>query len=68
MSAKPFFGQVIDGVESESADGARFDTIDPWTREPWAEVALGSKADADRAVESARRAFDDGPWPRMGFA
>jgi aminomuconate-semialdehyde/2-hydroxymuconate-6-semialdehyde dehydrogenase len=22
-------------------------------------------ADADRAVEAARRAFDDGPWPRM---
>jgi len=68
MSAKPFFGQVIDGVESDSSDGARFDTIDPWTREPWAEVALGSKVDADRAVESARRAFDSGPWPRMGFA
>src|SRR5690349_11224797 len=68
MAAKPFFGHVIDGVEVESLDRARFDTIDPWTRQPWAEVALGGTADAERAVAAARRAFDDGPWPRLGFA
>jgi aminomuconate-semialdehyde/2-hydroxymuconate-6-semialdehyde dehydrogenase len=42
--------------------------VDPWTREPYAEVALGGADDADRAVLAARRAFDEGPWPRMGFA
>jgi aminomuconate-semialdehyde/2-hydroxymuconate-6-semialdehyde dehydrogenase len=68
MADKEFFGHVIDGTEVESLDGARFDTVDPWTREPWAEVALGGAADAHRAVTAARRAFDEGPWPRMGFA
>jgi aminomuconate-semialdehyde/2-hydroxymuconate-6-semialdehyde dehydrogenase len=67
MADNGFFGHVIDGTEVESLDGARFDTVDPWTREPWAEVALGGAADAQRAVTAARRAFDEGPWPRMGF-
>ena len=60
------FGHVIDG--REESDGATFDSVDPWTREPWATVALGGAAEADRAVTAARRAFDEGPWPRMGFA
>jgi aminomuconate-semialdehyde/2-hydroxymuconate-6-semialdehyde dehydrogenase len=68
MADKEFFGHVIDGSEVESLDGARFDTVDPWTREPWAEVALGGVADAQSAVTAARRAFDEGPWPRLGFA
>jgi aminomuconate-semialdehyde/2-hydroxymuconate-6-semialdehyde dehydrogenase len=63
-----FVPHVIDGQETESASGERFASVDPWTREPWAEVALGSPEDADRAVQAARRAFDEGPWPRMGFA
>jgi aminomuconate-semialdehyde/2-hydroxymuconate-6-semialdehyde dehydrogenase len=60
------FGHIIDG--REEADGATFDSVDPWTRESWATVALGGAAEADRAVASARRAFDEGPRPRMGFA
>jgi aminomuconate-semialdehyde/2-hydroxymuconate-6-semialdehyde dehydrogenase len=63
-----FVPHVIDGQETESASGERFASVDPWIREPWAEVALGGAEDADRAVQAARRAFDDGPWPRMGFA
>ncbi len=62
----PFFGHIIDGEEVESLDGGRFDTVNPWTREKWAEVAMASAADADRAVASARKAFDEGPWPRLG--
>jgi aminomuconate-semialdehyde/2-hydroxymuconate-6-semialdehyde dehydrogenase len=58
---------VIDGQETESSSGARFDTIDPWTQQAWAEVSLGGAQEAGRAVTAARRAFDDGPWPRMGF-
>ena len=63
-----FYGHFIDGAEVPSADGATFDSIDPWTREPWAKVALGGRADVERAVAAARRAFDSGPWPRMGYA
>ncbi len=63
-----FVPHVIDGQETESASGERFASVDPWTREPWAEVALGGADDADRAVRAARRAFDEGPWPKMGHA
>jgi aminomuconate-semialdehyde/2-hydroxymuconate-6-semialdehyde dehydrogenase len=59
---------VIGGREVESLDGGRFPDTNPWTRTPWAEVALGSSADAERALGAARRAFDEGPWPRLGFA
>jgi len=62
-----FYGHIIDGVEVESVDGARMDSVDPFTREPWAQVALGGRADAALAVAAARRAFDEGPWPRMGY-
>ncbi|MBI1349898.1 MAG: aldehyde dehydrogenase family protein [Actinomycetales bacterium] len=62
-----FYGHIIDGQEVPSLDGATMDDIDPYTREPWATIALGGKIDADRAVQAARRAFDEGPWPRMGY-
>ncbi|MDT4926730.1 MAG: aminomuconate-semialdehyde/2-hydroxymuconate-6-semialdehyde dehydrogenase [Pseudonocardiales bacterium] len=62
-----FIPHVIDGREEESASGARFATVDPWTQQAHADVALGGAAEVNRAVAAARRAFDDGPWPRMGF-
>jgi aminomuconate-semialdehyde/2-hydroxymuconate-6-semialdehyde dehydrogenase len=62
-----FFGHIIDGVEVPSLDGATMADVDPFTRQPWATIALGGQADADRAVAAARVAFDSGPWPRMGF-
>ena len=62
-----FFGHIIDGQEVPSLDGATMDDIDPYTRLPWASIALGGKADADRAVAAARNAFDSGPWPSMGY-
>jgi aminomuconate-semialdehyde/2-hydroxymuconate-6-semialdehyde dehydrogenase len=61
------YGHIIDGEEVPSLDGATMADIDPYTREPWATIACGGQADADRAVAAARRAFDDGPWPRMGY-
>jgi acyl-CoA reductase-like NAD-dependent aldehyde dehydrogenase len=51
---------VIGDQEVESLSGERFPDRNPWTRSPWAEVVLGSRADADRAVDAARRAFDQG--------
>src|SRR5262249_25082349 len=69
---------VIDGAYTESANGARFDSVDPWTRRPWARGAAGGPEDAARAgaggeeaggaVTAGRRAFGEGPWPRMGRA
>jgi len=60
-----FFGHVIDGKEVPSIDGATMETVDPYTQQAWATVALGGKADADLAIAAARKAFDEGPWPRM---
>lgn len=63
-----FFGHLIDGEEVPSADGAIFDVWNPWTQEVFAQAADGGPEDASRAVESARTAFDQGPWPRLGRA
>ena len=62
-----FYGHIIGGEEVPSLDGSTMDDIDPYTREPWATIACGGKADADRAVAAAREAFDEGPWPCMGY-
>ncbi len=66
MSERQFFGHVIDGQEVPSVDGATFEVWNPWTQQVWAEAADGGPEDAARAVASSRRAFDEGPWPRMG--
>ncbi|MHA7986308.1 5-carboxymethyl-2-hydroxymuconate semialdehyde dehydrogenase [Rathayibacter sp. CAU 1779] len=55
----------IDGEFVDSVDGNTFDVLDPVTNETYVTAAAGTKADVDRAVASARRAFVDGPWPRM---
>ena len=44
---------------------AYFESEDPFTGEVWALIPRCTKADADEAVESAHRAFCDGPWPAM---
>jgi aminomuconate-semialdehyde/2-hydroxymuconate-6-semialdehyde dehydrogenase len=56
----------IDGEWVASLDGSTFPSVSPIDNSVVAQVARGSAADADRAVEAARRAFDSGPWPRMG--
>src|SRR5260221_437975 len=55
---------LIDGERVASADGRTFHTTNPATGELLAEVALAGVEDVNRAVAAARRAFDDGPWPR----
>ncbi|CRK56596.1 5-carboxymethyl-2-hydroxymuconate semialdehyde dehydrogenase [Alloactinosynnema sp. L-07] len=65
---RQFFGHVIDGEEVPSVDGGTFEVWNPWTRQVWADAAEGTAEDAARAVTSARRAFDEGPWPRLGRA
>lgn len=55
----------IDGHEVDALSGDTFRSIDPYTGQEWAEVPDGSIDDVERAVSAARRAFDEGPWPRM---
>jgi aminomuconate-semialdehyde/2-hydroxymuconate-6-semialdehyde dehydrogenase len=54
----------IDGEEVGRSTRA-FEVWNPWTRQVWASASDGGPEDAARAVASSRRAFDDGPWPRM---
>jgi 5-carboxymethyl-2-hydroxymuconic-semialdehyde dehydrogenase len=58
----------IDGEFRESASGATFTTLDPATNEVITEAADGAVADVDAAVAAARRAFDEGPWPKLKAA
>lgn len=55
----------IDGAFVDSVDGGTFDVLDPVTNETYTTASAGTKADIDRAVASARKAFTEGPWPRM---
>ena len=55
----------IDGGFVEPASGEYFESFDPYTARPWALVARGGAADADRAVEAAHRAFDSAEWRTM---
>jgi 5-carboxymethyl-2-hydroxymuconic-semialdehyde dehydrogenase len=67
MSATPITAQrhYIGGEFRDGADGRTFETLNPTTNEPIAEVAEGGAADVDGAVAAAARAFADGPWPRL---
>ncbi|MGQ3072775.1 MAG: aldehyde dehydrogenase family protein [Ferrovibrionaceae bacterium] len=47
----------IDGAWVAPLGSGMIDVVDPATEQPFAQVALGSAADADRAVWAARRAF-----------
>ncbi len=55
---KPF----IDGRYVDTAAGATFDSINPATGKLLARVAAGDTPDVDRAVKSARAAFNAGSW------
>src|SRR5207237_8360058 len=56
---------VIGEDLAAAASGRTFASIDPSTGQPFATVASGGAEDVRRAVEAARAAFDQGPWPRM---
>ena len=52
---------MIDGKLVEGSAGT-FTTINPATEEPLGEVADASVADMHRAIDAARRAFDETDW------
>jgi len=64
----PTFTHVIGGEPVPSAYGRTFETYDPSRGEVYATVAEGGPEDVARSVAAARRAFDEGPWPRMSPA
>jgi aldehyde dehydrogenase (NAD+) len=58
-------GLYIDGKWVDASSDEGLDVINPATEEVIGQVPQASIADVDRAVAAARRAFDEGPWPRM---
>jgi betaine-aldehyde dehydrogenase len=54
----------IDGKWVDAESGKTFTTPNPATGAALAEVAEGDKADIDKAVAAARRAFE-GPWSKV---
>ncbi|MFI6735242.1 aldehyde dehydrogenase [Nonomuraea sp. NPDC050451] len=57
----------IDGAD-EPGGGATFKAVSPRDGRLLAEVADAGPAEVDLAVAAARRAFDQGPWPRLAPA
>ncbi|WP_314221040.1 aldehyde dehydrogenase family protein [Streptomyces zaehneri] len=55
----------IDGRRTDGRSDTPVTVRNPATLETVAEVPGSSPADVRQAVEAARRAFDEGPWPRL---
>jgi acyl-CoA reductase-like NAD-dependent aldehyde dehydrogenase len=53
---------IINGERVAAADGGTFDVFDPSTGELLAKVSKATKADVDRAVETAQAAFEGKAW------
>src|SRR6202166_370055 len=66
MKAKISPGRLL--IDGQWVDGSKqFDTTNPATGEVLTQIAEASPADVDRAVEAARRAFEDrsGAWRKL---
>ena len=55
----------IDGAWTPAHGTERIEVVNPATGEVWGSVPAGDDRDVDAAMTAARRAFDEGPWPRM---
>ncbi|MFB7939600.1 aldehyde dehydrogenase [Streptomyces sp. NPDC004779] len=57
----------IGGELTDPLGDAAIEVVSPHTEEVIGRVPHASRADVDRAVAVARRAFDEGPWPRTSL-
>ena len=67
--ATPHLQNYIDGRWTDSASGDAFEDLDPATGQLIATATKSGKADVDRAVDAARRAFESWrlfPAPKRG--
>jgi phenylacetaldehyde dehydrogenase len=71
-AVRQFLGQpkkaLIGGKWQPAGSGKTFEVYNPANGERIASVADCDKTDVDLAVAAARKAFDQGPWPRMAPA
>ncbi|QRY67168.1 aldehyde dehydrogenase family protein [Ensifer sp. PDNC004] len=59
------FQMLIDGKWVDSAEGRTIERVAPGHGVVVSRYQAGTKADAEKAIAAARRAFDEGDWPRM---
>ncbi|WP_420611986.1 aldehyde dehydrogenase family protein [Candidatus Spongiisocius sp.] len=64
VTIDPSYDLWINGAPTEPATNRYFPTINPATEEPLSRVAEAGPKDVDRAVASARKAYE-GAWGRM---
>jgi aldehyde dehydrogenase (NAD+) len=64
VSIRDEYGLFIGGEFTAPLSGEHFSTVNPASEEPLASVAQAGQADVDRAVASARQAYDES-WGRM---
>ena len=55
---------LIDGQLVAATEGTTFESVSPRDGRVVARMSLAGESDARRAAAAARRAFDNGPWPR----
>ena len=65
MSELKSYQMYINGEWVDAKDGKTFESVNPSTGNSWAIIPEAGERDVDAAVQSAHRAFSDGPWPKM---
>jgi betaine-aldehyde dehydrogenase len=55
----------IGGEWEKPSSGATLEVVSPFTEQAVGRVPEAKEADVDKAVAAARKAFDEGPWPRL---
>jgi len=59
------YQMYIDGKSVDPVSGKWFDSYNPYTGQPWAEIPEGSVTDVNAAVGAAHSAFTEGPWASL---
>lgn len=62
MSALHDFRMIINGCETDAADGRVIESDYPYTRKPWCTIPRGGTADARKAIDAAVAAFENPDW------
>ncbi len=65
IKAKIRVDHFVGGERVKALSQETYTSLNPANNEPIATFALGNREDIDRAVQAARKAFDQGAWPRL---
>ena len=59
------YKMLINGVWTSGTDEKFFESVNPYTGRVWCQVPEANSQDVDSAVQSAHKAFSEGPWSKM---